>query len=82
MNSQGFCHPLAASDFVTVRSMEDPIVVDPRAQRRLHVLNHVLAGGLTAIQAAELLEMSLRQVRRLLAAYRTEGLAALVHGAA
>jgi transposase len=58
----------------------EAITVDPRAQRRLHVLNHVLAGALTAAQAAELLELSLRQVRRLLAGYRVEGVSALVHG--
>lgn len=60
--------------------MEETIAVDRRAQHRLHVLNHVLAGALTAAQAAELLELSLRQVRRLLAAYRSDGVAALVHG--
>jgi transposase len=60
--------------------MEETIVVDPRTQRRLHVLNHVLAGALTAAQAAQLLELSLRQVRRLLAHYRADGVAALVHG--
>jgi len=54
----------------------EAITVDPRAQRRLHVLNHVLAGALTAAQAAELLELSLRQVRRLLAGYRVEGVGA------
>jgi transposase len=58
----------------------EAITVDPRAQRRLHVLNHVLAWALTAAQAAELLELSLRQVRRLLAGYRIEGVGALVHG--
>lgn len=58
----------------------EAITVDPRAQRRLHVLNHVLAGALTAAQAAELLGLSLRQVRRLLAGYRVDGVAALVHG--
>lgn len=59
---------------------EETITVDPRAQRRLHVLNHVLAGALTAGQATNLLELSLRQVRRLLAAYRAEGVGALMHG--
>lgn len=58
----------------------ETITVDPRAQRRLHVLNHVLTDALSAAQAAELLELSLRQVRRLLAAYRAEGISALVHG--
>jgi transposase len=57
----------------------ETIRVDPRTQRRLHVLNHVLASALTAAQAAELLELSVRQLRRLLAGYRRDGVAALVH---
>lgn len=59
----------------------ETITLDARAQRRLYVLNHVLAGELTATQAAAYLDLSLRQVRRLLAAYRSpDGPAALVHG--
>jgi transposase len=44
------------------------------------VLNRVLVGDLTAAAAAAALERSVRQVRRMLAAYRKEGAAALVHG--
>lgn len=59
----------------------ETITLDARAQRRLFVLNHVLAGELTATQAAGYLELSVRQVRRLLAAYRSPaGAAGLVHG--
>lgn len=57
----------------------ETITLDARAQRRLYVLNHVLVGELTAHQAAAYLDLSVRQVRRLLAAYRAEGAASLVH---
>lgn len=48
--------------------------------RRLEVLTRVDAGLLSAQEAAELLDLSLRQVRRLLAAMREGGAAALAHG--
>ncbi len=51
-----------------------------REQKRLIVLNDVERGGATAGEGAELLGLSLRQVRRLLAAYRKEGATALAHG--
>jgi len=44
------------------------------------VLNQVETGKMTGREAAELLGLSLRHVRRLLAAYRKEGAAALAHG--
>ena len=44
------------------------------------VLNQVEQGELTGEQAAELMGLGLRQVRRLLASYRKEGGAALAHG--
>jgi len=44
------------------------------------VLNRVERGELTGPEAAKLMGLSLRQVRRLLAAYRKEGVAALAHG--
>ena len=49
-------------------------------QARLLVLNRILDGQITAADAAELLCLSVRQVRRILAAYREGGAAALVHG--
>ena len=58
----------------------DTIRVDARAQRRLYVLQHLDAGRITADEAARILELSVRQVRRLLATFRGEGLAGLVHG--
>ena len=44
------------------------------------VLNGVEMGKIMSREAAEVLGLSLRQVRRLLAAYRKEGAAALAHG--
>ncbi len=58
----------------------ETITLDARAQHRLYVLNHVLTGGLTAEEAARILELSIRQVRRLLRRYRADGSAGLVHG--
>ena len=58
----------------------ETITLDARAQRRLYVLNHVLAGELSAADAAAYLAVSVRTVRRLLAAYRSDrSAAALVH---
>ena len=57
------------------------MTLDRRAQQRLWVLNHVLAGELTAKEAAAYLHLSVRSLRRLLARYHPEeGAAALVHG--
>jgi len=51
-----------------------------REQQRALVLNQVLAGAWTQAEAAMCLGLSERQVRRLMAAYREIGPAALVHG--
>jgi transposase len=58
----------------------ETIALDGRTQQRLYVLNHVLAGELTADQAGRVLKLSVRQVRRLLDRYRADGAAGLVHG--
>ena len=47
---------------------------------RLVVLNQVETGKMIGREAAEVIDLSLRQVRRLLAAYRKEGVQALAHG--
>src|SRR5687768_3403457 len=60
--------------------MWETVVLNGREQQRLVVLNRMLVGDLTAATAAEALGLSVRQVRRMLAAYRKEGAAALVHG--
>ena len=44
------------------------------------VLNRMLMGDLTALKRPRLSGLSVRQVRRMLAAYRKEGAAALAHG--
>ena len=51
-----------------------------REQKRLFVIGEHLAGRWSASQAADKLELSLRQMRRLLAAFRRDGPAGLVHG--
>jgi len=58
----------------------ETITLDTRAQQRLTVLTHLLAGDVTLPQAAAYLRLSERQVRRLAAGYRRVGAAALVHG--
>ena len=49
-------------------------------QRQFDILTRLQSGVLTAAQAAELLAVSPRHLRRLRAAFATEGAAALVHG--
>ena len=51
-----------------------------REQARLQILNRVLAGRSTLAEAAALMGVSERHGWRLLARYRAEGAAALVHG--
>jgi transposase len=60
--------------------MRETVILNGAEQQRLVVLNRVLVGDLTAAEAATALERSVRQVRRMLAAYRKEGAAALAHG--
>src|SRR5438105_3617528 len=60
--------------------MEDSVTLNQAEQRRLLVLNHLEAGALVNAEAAELLGVSTRQIRRLRAAYRERGAAALAHG--
>jgi len=60
--------------------MGEMITLNKKEQRRVLVLNQVTAGHMTAEGAAALLDLSERQVWRILAAYRKEGVATLVHG--
>jgi transposase len=60
--------------------MKERVTLNKKEQRRLMVLNQVEVGKVTAGEAAEILGLSLRHVRRILAAYRKEGAAALAHG--
>ncbi len=60
--------------------MKEKVTLNRKEQKRLMVLNQVGMGMVTGWQASEVLHLSLRHVRRLLAAYREEGAAALAHG--
>jgi transposase len=60
--------------------MKGTVTLNSKEQTRLGVLNQVIAGQITVVAAAGLLSLSERQTRRILAAYRKEGAAALAHG--
>ncbi len=60
--------------------MRETLTLSGREQARSQVFNRVLEGQLTVLEAAGLLALSERQARRILAAYREEGAAALAHG--
>ena len=52
----------------------------PKEQTRLQVLNSLLAEHMTPDQAATLMGVTTRHTRRILAAYREKGVAAVAHG--
>jgi transposase len=54
--------------------------LNSKEQKRLKVLNQVDRGDIIGWEAAQILGISLRHIRRLLAAYRKEGAQALAHG--
>ena len=54
--------------------------MNQKEQSRLQILNSLLAEHMTVDQAATLMGVSTRHTRRILAAYREEGAAALAHG--
>jgi len=56
------------------------VTLTKREQTRLMVLNKIERGEIVGWEGARVLGLSLRHVRRLLAAYRKEGAAALAHG--
>lgn len=60
--------------------MNRNVTLTTREQIRLMTLNRVLEGTLTGVAAAAQLGVSERQARRVLAAYRQVGAAALPHG--
>ncbi len=61
-------------------SAEGTIRLSAREQRRAMILNEVLAGTLSHEQAALVLGLSVRQLRRLMRTYQARGPAGLVHG--
>lgn len=60
--------------------MWETVLLTGAEQQRLVVVNRVLLGDLTAREGATALGLSVRHLRRILAAYRKEGAAALAHG--
>ena len=56
------------------------VTLNQRELARLQVLNSVMEYQLPKIQAAELLGISERQLRRVLGSYRRDEAAALAHG--
>jgi transposase len=60
--------------------MKEMVTLNRKEQKRLVVLNQMEKGKMIGREAAEVLGLSLRHVRRILAVYRKEGAAALAHG--
>ena len=58
----------------------ETLTLTQKEQARLQVLNSLLAEHMTSDQAATLMGVSARHTRRMLAAYRKDGAAALAHG--
>src|SRR5690606_8464830 len=58
----------------------ETVTLNNKEQKRLLVFNELIAGRMTGEEAAELLGITLRHTRRLLADYRCRGAAALAHG--
>src|SRR5579864_5372287 len=58
----------------------ETITLNQREHQRLHVLSRVHDGVLRAREAARLLGLSLRHLRRLLARWRQHGPTAVAHG--
>jgi len=60
--------------------MEKKVTLTIKELKRIHVIQEIQAGRMTAKGAAELLGLSVRQVRRLIKRQREGGDAALAHG--
>jgi transposase len=56
------------------------VILNEKEQKKLGVLNLVISGKIKQKQAAEVLGLSVRHTKRLVAAYRREGVVALAHG--
>jgi transposase len=61
-------------------TMQETLTLNTHEQKRVMVLNRILEGHLSTTEAAPLLQLTKRQVQCILATYRKEGAAALVHG--
>ena len=60
--------------------MEKTVTLNPQEQKRMDIIMQVRSGQLTTSQAATLLNRSVRQVQRQIAASQKEGVAAFAHG--
>ena len=60
--------------------MRERLTLNRKEQRRLQILNEVECGTLRMVEAAEVMEVSVHQARRLRVAYRKEGAGGLAHG--
>lgn len=60
--------------------MEPRVTLNMKEIKRLYVMQQIVDQQLTGAQAAQLLGLSLRQIRRLIAKYREQGAPGLVHG--
>ena len=60
--------------------MNGDILLSPKESRRVYILEQLVTGSLTSRQAAELLGISQRQVKRLKKAFLAKGVQALSHG--
>jgi transposase len=65
---------------VKMSPMRKRVTLTVKEQKRLKVIMDLEAGRMTGREAAVVLGLSLRQVRRLTAAFRKEGAAGLAHG--
>jgi transposase len=59
---------------------KDIIMVRQRDIKRLHVIHKIIEGELTQVQAAQIISLSERQVRRIVKLIREEGDGAIQHG--
>ena len=60
--------------------MQEILTLNTKEQKRLMVFNQIETKSLSVKEGATLLDLSQRQIWRILAAYRKEGAAALAHG--
>ena len=60
--------------------MKEKVTLNGKELKRATILNQVISGQLVCREAADILDISLRHLRRMLAHYRRDGPAALAHG--
>ena len=60
--------------------MKEHVTLTQKEQARIQVLNSLMADHMTTEQAATLMGVSARHTKRILAAYRRDGAAAIAHG--